>query len=177
MKDNPEIHKRKSIRLKEYDYSNTGMYFITICTQNRECILSRIIAEDVGAGPVSAQIKLTNIGNIIKKSYINLENEYENIKLHDYVIMPNHIHVIIEICDRADTGPAPTIGDIICSYKTRTTGLILKGIKEGKFKPFNKRLWQRNYYEHIIRDEKELYRITQYIQYNPLNWDKDKYNC
>ena len=162
--------QRKQIRLKEYDYSKEGYYFITICTQDRSNVLSKIIANDVGAGPVSAQIKLTNIGKEIENIYLNLEKEFTNIKLCDYVIMPDHMHGIIEICERADTGPAPTIGDIICSFKTRTTGYILKGIKNGKYKPFNKRFWQRNYYEHIIRNEKEYNKIIQYIKYNPTIW-------
>ena len=170
---NPNIHKRKSIRLKGYDYSQEGYYFITICTQNRQKILSNI----VGAGPVSAQnINLTYAGKLREKIYLNLKNEFVNIKLHDYVIMPNHIHGIIEIRERADTGPAPTISDIICSFKTRTTGCILKEIKKGKIPPIEKRVWQRNYYEHIIRNEKELYAIIEYIRYNPINWNEDPLN-
>ena len=170
-----KIHNRKSIRLKDYDYSQNGMYFITICTQKRDCILSNIIANNVGAGLVSAQIKLTEIGSSINNIYLNLENEFENIKLHDFIIMPNHIHGIIEICKRADTGPAPTLSDIICSFKTRTTGYILKGIKMGKYKPIDKRLWQRNYYEHVIRNEKEYIQIVEYIINNPINWNEDEY--
>ena len=88
--------------------------------------------------------------------------------------MPNHIHGIIEI-KRADTGPAPTIGDIICSFKTRTTGYIIKEIKAGKMEIFEKRFWQRNYYEHVIRNEKEYWKIYEYIENNPLNWNKDEY--
>ena len=107
--------------------------------------------------------------------YLNLENEFKNIKLHDFVIMPNHIHGIIEICKRADTRPAHTLGDIICSFKSKTTCYALKGIKNEKYKPFNKRLWQRNYYEHIIRNEKEYIQIVEYITNNPMNWEKDKY--
>ena len=169
--------KRKTIRIKDYDYSNEGMYFVTICTQNRECILSEI----VGAGPVSAQknennliLKLTKLGIMIEQIYLKLEEEYKTIKLHNYIIMPNHIHSIIEICNGADTGSAPTIAEIICSYKTKTTYLSTKGVKAGIYEPFNKRLWQRNYYEHIIRNEKELYKINEYIINNPYNWEKDE---
>jgi len=170
---NPNIHKRRSIRLKGYDYSQEGYYFITICTQGKIKVLSNI----VGAGPVSAQkTKLTYTGKLIQKAYLNLENEFPNIKLHNYVIMPNHVHGIIEIQKWADTGPAPTIGDIICSFKTRTTCNILKEIKQGKIQHFDKRIWQRNYYEHIIRNEKELYAIIEYIENNPKNWDKDSLN-
>ncbi len=184
----PKIHHRHSIRIPKYDYSQNGYYFITICIENKRKILANIIygensKNNVGAGPVSAQniknefikLQLTKIGNIIEKNYLNIENEFKNIKLHDYVIMPNHIHGIIEITERADTGPAPTISDIICSFKTRTTHEISLGIKDGKYAPYQKRFWQRNYYEHVIRNEKEYLRILEYIQYNPLNWIYDKY--
>lgn len=188
-----ELHSRKSIRLKYYDYSLPGYYFITICTHNREQILSKISAKYVGAGPVSAQqneekelriknvgagpvsarTELTYIGNIVEKELLNLGKEFINIKIHDYVIMPNHIHYVIEICKRADTGPAPTIANIICSFKTRTTGLIINAIKNGEIKPFDKKFWQRNYYEHIIRNEQEYLEIKKYIHENPLKWYDD----
>ena len=161
-------YNRKTIRLKNYDYSQEGMYFVTICTNNREEILSKIDCIDVGAGLVSAHVKLTDIGRKIEKIYLNLEKEFNNIKLHEYVIMPNHVHGIIEIKERADTRPAPTIGKIICSFKSKTAVYIIK--------KYNKKIWQRNYYEHIIRNEKELYKIIEYIEYNPERWNEDKYN-
>ena len=116
---NPNIHKRESIRLNQYNYSKEGIYFITICIQNRECLLSRI--KNVGAGLVSAQNTLTETGDKFKDIYIELENKFNNIKLHKYIFMPNHIHGIIEICKRADTKPAPTLGDILCTFKSETT--------------------------------------------------------
>jgi putative transposase len=106
---------------------------------------------------------------------LNLEKEFSNIKLHEYIIMPNHIHFIIELTEWADTGPAPTIGEIVCSFKTRTTGHAIKEIKKGNLLPFDKRFWQRNYYEHIIRNEKEYYKIVEYIENNPLKWEEDEY--
>ena len=75
--------------------------------------------------------------------------------------------------ERGITGPAPTLSEIICSYKTRTTGNILKEIKKGKIEPYNKRFWQRNYYEHIIRNENEYLQIKEYIKSNPRNWETD----
>ena len=108
MKFNPDIHHRHSIRIKEYNYSKGGIYFITICTQNREKTLAKIITNNVGAGPVSAQNRTTKLGEMVENVYLNLEKEFNNVILHSYIIMPNHIHGIIEICERADTGPAPT---------------------------------------------------------------------
>ena len=171
MKYNPDVHHRHSIRLKDYDYSNGGMYYITICTQNRECILSEI----VGADSISAQLTLTNVGEMINNVYLNLENQFKNIKLHDYIIMPNHIHGIVEICasERADMESAPTANKIIQTFKRYTTIEYIKGVKQGIYKPFNKRIWQRNYYEHIIRNEDELDKIIAYIKCNPFNWAND----
>ena len=187
---NPDIHHRKSIRLKQYDYSKEGMYYITICTQNKECILSEITKNDninnvkntndnVGADSISAQdsitqSKLNDIGIMVNNIYLDLENQFINIKLHNYIIMPNHIHGIIEIRERADMESAPTtINEIVQTFKRYTTVEYIKGVKSGIYKPFDKRIWQRNYYEHVIRNEKELYRIIKYIQYNPLNWEMD----
>lgn len=159
--------KRKRIRLKVYDYSKEGFYFITICTKNRKRLLSTIIE-----GGDKTLIRLTHIGQLVKDTYTNLEKEFKNIKLHDYVIMPNHIHGIIEL-QRADTRPAPTIGNVICSFKSRTTVQALKNFKFDK--TLNGKLWQRNYYEHIIRNDKEYYLIIEYINNNIFNWNKDKY--
>ena len=152
-----ELPKRKNIRIPKYDYSQIGMYFITICTENRRKILSDIVLENatymqMGKKVIGESVKLnlTNIGNLINEKYINIENEFKNVKLHDYLIMPNHIHGIIEIVERVDTGPTPTISDIICSFKTRTTHEISIGVKERKYKAYQKRFWQRNYYEHVI---------------------------
>ena len=177
MKFNPDINHRHSIRLKEYDYSKIGFYFITICTQNREKILAKIVENNVGAVLVSAQIETTKLGKMIENVYIDLQKEFNNIMLHSYIIMPNHIHGIIEICKRADTRPAPTLGDIICSFKSRTTIICNKGVKQGIYQSFDKRIWQRNYYEHVIRNAKEYVKIQEYINNNPLNWEEDKFNC
>jgi len=133
------------------------------------------VNNNVGADLVSARIELTDIGKIIEKVCLNLEKEFTNIKLHDYIIMPNHIHCIIEIYKRADTRPASTIGNIISAFKSKTTTNAIKEIKNGKIKSFNKKIWQRNYYEHIIRNETEYLMIKQYITNNPYNWENDKY--
>ena len=130
----------------------------------------------VGADSISAQnIKLTGAGKLIERIYLNLDKEFSSVKLHDYIIMPNHIHGIIEIYKRAEMDSAPTINKIIQTFKRHATIEYIKGVKQGFYKPFDKRLLQRNYYEHIIRTEKEYYLIKQYIQDNPLNWKKDRY--
>ena len=169
-------YNRKSIRLKNYDYSQNGMYFITICTYNREEILSKI--ENVGASLVSAHVILTPIGKYIDNQIKQLEKRFP-VKIEKSVIMPNHIHMIINLfklkwngkekydIQWADTRPAPTIGDVICAFKSITSIEYIKYNKQiGEYK----KLWQRNYYEHIIRDEKEYYNVCEYIKNNPLHY-------
>ena len=157
---NPEVHHRKSIRLKEYDYSKNGMYFITICTQNRLCILSEI----VGAHDC-AQIKLYNIGKIVEKELLKTEEIHANVKIYNYIIMPNHVHIIINIISNQSRAQS-------CA-PTKTIGNIIRGIKSAVSRQIGYSIWQRNYYEHVIRNENELYKIIEYIENNPYNWEND----
>lgn len=169
-------YNRRSIRIKEYDYSKEGMYFITICTQDRKKILSQIdiVNEDKinncrGRSCACPEIKMYLFGKIVEEQILNINDMYSNIMVDKYVIMPNHIHMIIDI--RAGTRPAPTLNDIIRDFKSITTLKYIKHIK----KKFDKRIWQRNYYEHIIRNEKEYWQICEYIENNPLKWKFDQY--
>lgn len=151
-----EYPKRKNIRLKEYDYSQNGYYFITICTHNRQQILSELRRGGVLLRP---------IGKIAENEINELTKRYK-ITINNYVIMPDHIHMIIEINhdnQRAEQSPAPTIGDIICAFKSITTKIANK-----KDACFGRQIWQRNYYEHIIRDEKDYINAMEYILNNPL---------
>ena len=181
MKYNPEIHDRRSIRLKEYDYSKEGMYYITICTQNRECILGNIKTtinvnnmQNVGAPAHrcpehTTKIHLSKEGQIVEKYLNNIDIVYENIKLEEYVIMPNHVHFIINVTSSGHLwAGAPTRG------KSITIAKIINSLKTLTSKEIGYPIWQRNYYEHVIRDEKELYKIIEYIQYNPYNWVSDE---
>ena len=176
MNCNPKNPHRKNLRLKEYDYSKNGMYYITICTQNRECILSKIIeyeennVKPVGVGVLddpkieNIKIKLLKPGEFIKKQIQLMNRLYKDIKIIDYVIMPNHIHFILIL----KNNNVINLKDFITTYKSTVTKKINK-IETIK-------IWQRNYYEHIIRNEKELYAIIEYIQNNPINWRKDSLN-
>jgi REP element-mobilizing transposase RayT len=175
---NPEIHHRRSIRLQEYDYSQNGAYFITICTQNRQNIFGTI----VGAGsarpglsrPGSARpcttISLNKFGEIVREEWYKLSSQYPHVEFREFVIMPNHFHGILVIAKpgqdkpgRAD--PAPTgLGRIVAYFKYRTTKMI----------DLPEKLWQRNYYEHIIRDERDYLRCAEYIVNNPMNWKNDR---
>ncbi len=178
----PKLHHRSSIRLKGYDYSLEGLYFVTICVQNMECIFGEIKNSPlVGAGSARpfksiAQMHLNQYGRIIEQCYLNLGQKYPNIQCGEYVIMPNHFHAIIaigrsidggSICDkRAGIPQAVALGHIIAYFKYQSTKLINLQ---------NQKLWQRNYYEHIIRDETSYNNIYWYIMNNPQKWKDDKF--
>ncbi len=158
------LPKRKPTRLKEYDYSTPGAYFITICTKDRKEILSQI----VGQGLAPAENRLTVYGNIAKEQIELLKIRYPGIKIEKYVIMPNHIHILISNCEiTAGASPCPTISDMVCTFKSITTRLCRK---EGFDKPH---LFQSSFHDHIIRGEKDYQKIWEYIDTNVINWEKD----
>ena len=160
-----ELPKRKSTRLKGYDYSTPGAYFITICTHNKEKILSSIT---VGEGLAPPENELTIYGNIVKEQIELLENRYKGIEIDKYVIMPNHIHILISNYNMAaGASPCPTISDIICAFKSITTIMCKKeGLKA-------QHLFQSSFHDHIIRGEKDYQKIWEYIDTNVIRWEKD----
>lgn len=168
------LPSRRTIRLQGYDYSSSGMYFVTICTQDRICLFGEVIGKTVGAGLCPAlndyYIKLSQYGQIIEEQWVSLPNLFPNIILHEYVIMPNHFHAIIEIDTWAGQSPAPTLGNIIGSFKSISTKKCNKMDNIS-----GQKIWQRNYYEHIIRNEKSYNNITDYIASNSINWQSDDY--
>ena len=162
-----ELPKRKSIRLKDYDYSQNGAYFITICTHNHECLFSDIVGATLCGRPNNPQI-------LMEKWLLELENKFENIKIEKYVIMPNHIHFILVIYNTTDDHTGSPLHKMIDWYKTMTTNEYIRGVKHKIFPPFDKHIWQRGYYEHIIRNEKSYNEIWNYIDNNILSWEQDK---
>ena len=162
-----ELPNRKPNRLKQYDYTGNGAYFITICTQNRAEILSEII---VGRGLAPAECKLSEYGKIAEQELLNLEKRYAGVKIDKYVIMPNHIHAIISINNDLTAGasPRPTLSDIICTFKSITTRLCNKRHKGNK-------IFQTSFYDHIIRGEEDFKEIWEYIDGNPQKWQNDRF--
>ena len=146
-----ELPKRKNIRLKYYDYSNEGLYFVTICTKNRIQVLGKIID--------NKYIELTKEGILVEQYIKNIKHIFNNVIVDEYIIMPNHIHMILIISNINDIN----ISRIIKQYKMYVSKMIGYSI------------WQKSFYEHIIRNEKEYYAIKEYIQNNIVNWHKDKY--
>ena len=165
MENNSERHYRKSIRLKEYDYSQAGYYFITICTKNREQLFGKI---------VDGLMLLNENGEIVNEFLKQISIKYQNVAIDYYSIMPNHLHFIVIINENRRGGvtpPLPPLGNIIGYFKYQSTKQI-NIIRNSPGIP----IWQRNFYEHIIRNDKELYEIRKYIENNPLNWSDDEYN-
>lgn len=168
---NPEIHHRRSIRLKGFDYSRPGEYFVTICTQNRICLFGDVI---------NGTMVLNKYGKIVEKCWFDLPNHYNNVKLNEYIIMPNHFHGIISMVG-VGFKPTPTMDEHI--GKCHGLSEIVRALKTFSARQINEiknspgvPVWQRNYYEHIIRDDDSYYRISAYIKNNPVNWEKDDYN-
>ena len=162
---------RKSIRLKNYDYSDNGYYFVTICTQNREKLFGEIVGATLSGRP-------NNPDKIVTKWLLKLANKFNDIKIDKYIVMPNHVHFIIkrtgEHTGSSGDHRGSPLRDIIGWFKTMTTNEYISGVKDGRFMPFKGHLWQRNYYEHIIRNYDDYLNIAEYIQNNPLKWEKDK---
>ena len=158
-----ELPVRKNIRLKDYDYSQPGYYFITICVKNRHEMLGSIA---VGAAYCRPNIILSNYGEIVKKWIDKIPDKYPYAKIENSVIMPNHIHMILSIQSdgRQNAAPTATMGSIMGYYKYQTT-------KEINIPGF----WQSRFHDEIIRNEEAYQNIWRYIDNNPAKWAEDDY--
>ena len=194
MKFDPKIHHRRSIRLQGYDYSQAGAYFVTIVAWQREMLFGEIM---------DGQMILNRHGQIVLDAWIDLPNHYRHAELGAFVIMPNHVHGIVVLVDEGRGGssikgrtvlPNDSIAGTEPSPNKQTRPYVNPKPRHGlseiirAFKSFSARrinslrhaegipVWQRNYYEHIIRNEPEMDRITRYIESNPLQWMDDDEN-
>ena len=172
-KFNPYSHRRRSIRLKGYDYSRDGAYFVTLCTFDRGCHF-----EHFG-----------RLRHIVQTRWQGIPERFPGALLDEFVIMPNHLHGIVVLCrdtpcgypgmvpanDRAPARGAPTLGDVVGSFKSLCVTDWLKVIKAERLNAVA-RFWQSNYYEHVIRDDDEMDRIRRYIIENPSRWELDREN-
>ena len=199
-----DLPKRKRIRLQSYDYSAPGAYFVTVCTQNRRCILSDIV---VGDGVLDVpQARLTSSGMCVRDTLLEIEQHYKWLSLDHYVIMPNHIHLLLRIegngpsrtpaPTNADDGPsrtpAPTNADDGPSGTPAPTNMdngpsgtpaptnetlpkLISTFKRFTNRRCGMQLWQRSYHEHVIRGESDYREIWEYIDTNPAKWAEDRY--
>ena len=159
-----ELPKRKPNRLPCFDYSTPGAYFVTICTQNRKCILSEIVGGGARDAPHS---RLTEMGLIVMHHILS-GNNISGLTVDKFVIMPNHIHLILLI-DRSPAGgtswaPSPTNAAIPHFIST---------LKRFCHRDIGEKIFQRSYHDHVIRGEKDYQKIWQYIDNNPASWKED----
>ena len=174
-----QLPKRRTIRLINYDYSQDGLYFVTVCCQDKICRFGKV--ED-------GVMVLNDAGKIAKQCWLDMPVHFPHIILHEFIIMPNHIHGIIEISHFVGAKNLSPEYETLFQSPSKTIGSIIRGFKIGVTKWFNnnrakdfsplqksKPIWQRNYYEHIIRNEQSHQQITDYIINNPFNWGNDKY--
>ncbi|MBI4787545.1 MAG: transposase [Chloroflexi bacterium] len=196
----PQKHHRRSIRLKGYDYSQAGVYYVTIVAQNRACLFGEV---------VRAEMQLNDAGRMVQSQWECLPQRFPNVETDEFIVMPNHFHGALLIMDKtvgavpcarpvvpqpnkgrpqggqppggqpqgiAPTEHDPTLGSIVGAWKSIVTDEYIRGVHELNWEPFYRKLWQRNYWEHIVRDEPDLNRIREYIINNPANWDSDEHN-
>ncbi len=159
-----ELKKRKHPRLKQFDYSSPGAYFVTICTKERKETLSKIC---VGRGLAPAENELSPWGKIAHGQIIALKTRYPDVSVDTFAIMPNHIHLLLRLSSAAGASPRPTIPEIVCTFKSITTRLC----RQNGFT--DARLFQNSFHDHIIRDEKDYQKIWEYIDTNVFCWEKD----
>jgi REP element-mobilizing transposase RayT len=171
-------HHRRSIRLKDYDYSRRGAYFVTVCTRNKQPLFGEII---------DGVMHQNDVAEIARKYWLEIPNHFSNVTLDQFVIMPNHVHGIIVITDdmvgAKHASPLRSYKTKIHGAKPKSLGTIIASFKSATTKQINLLLktpgnphWQRNYYEHIIRNEQELNKIKRYIINNPPRWEYDREN-
>ena len=169
-----ELQKRKALRYKEFDYNSIGVYFITICTKNRQCMLSKIVGTGVLDCP---QIKLTNYGKIADKYIQQLNNFYDYLSIESYIIMPNHIHFLLFIQKERQTFENGQSRTPVPTNIERANSLISQFISTFKRfcnKEYGENIWQARFYDHIIRNHKDFENHLKYIYENPIQWYFDE---
>ena len=164
-----DLPNRKTVRLADFDYSKAGVYFITICTHEKEMLFGNVAGSEMFS---ESKVILSEIGKMADQEIHNIEKHYDNVKIDHYVIMPNHIHLLIRITERIN--PFPTargdIPNIIGKFKAAVSRSVGKA-----FMPSGReKLWQNSFYDHIIRDEWDYREKWDYISNNPARWSEDR---
>jgi len=163
MKSYPGTHHRRSIRLRNFDYSQAGAYFVTTCTQGHTCLFGEV---------TDGKMQLNEPGQIVQMVWDGLTVDFPGLALDMFVIMPNHIHGIMVIDVRAGWEPAPMqsgLPGIVHALKTHSS----RRINAWRRTP-GTQVWQRGYYEHVVRNEADLNRLREYIHNNPMRWELDR---
>ena len=159
-----ELKYRTANRLPGYDYGVIGCYFVTLCTHHRQpifCMEKSTVGNSLRAVPKHAP------NQIIRKWIIETQKKYKNIAIEQYVIMPDHLHLMVEINEQC---PGCSVSEAMHFFKTMTTNEYIRGVKKGVLHEFDTKLWQRSYYDHVIRNQQDYDEIWQYIENNPEKW-------
>ena len=163
---------RKRLRMQTFDYAKNGMYYVTLCTHNREKLLADVV--NVGTDP---RVRPNAAGRMVEKKLHAVEEKFSNVTLDCYCVMPNHIHAVF--CKWAEPSEdghmGPSLQELMQWLKTQTTNEYIKMVRQGILEPFDKHVWQRSYFEHVVRGDNDLYEIRKYIQDNPAKWVSDDY--
>jgi len=160
-----QVRCRKSVRLRQHDHSSAGFYFVTICTYKRRCLFGDMVDGD---------LRLSSFGSYVEAAWRDIPNCHNNVGLDAFVVMPNHLHGIVSLNDAAapfESERVPAVSEIVRAFKARCAFYLEKnGYSDAE------PVWQRNYHEHAIRDEKAYAEIVQYIENDPQQWQQDIYN-
>ena len=177
MGNDKDLSKRKSTRLKNFDYSSAGAYFVTICIRDRMQILSEIVRTDLtvvdktigravgeGLAPPEITVKLKPCGEVVKEQLRLIETRFPSVTVEDYVIMPDHIHAVILLHGKTGgASPSPTVDDVICAFKSLTS-------RSCKQKYGIEKMFQRSSADHVVRDREDYETRRKYIYENPRRW-------
>jgi len=179
-----EKPRRRSLRWPTFDYAEAGAYFVTVCAQGKKCLFGKV---------VDGEMRLNDAGRMVKSVWDELATQYAGVETDAFVTMPNHMHGIIVLvgaapCGRPHVGvqagngqprgvaPTMSLPDVVHRFKTHTTKRYADGVKTLFWPRFHRRLWQRNYFEHVIRDDAEWNLVREYIVHNPERWGEDEEN-
>ena len=176
MKNNERLSSkqiRKKLRLENYDYRSPGAYFVTICTQGHQSALGKV---------VDLNVELTWRGKIVHELWEEIPQHFSNVKLDEFVVMPNHMHGILWIVEQNTSIPCPRENPNSVNPQAGSLGVIVRSFKSAVTRKVNQishtqgaRFWQRSFHDHILRDENDLDQHRKYILENPIRWKLDEY--
>ncbi len=176
MTHDSDIPRRRSVRLSGYDYSSAGAYFVSFVVQGRLCLFGEV---------VDGEMCLNGAGKMVRRVWEGMPERFPYIVMDAYVVMPNHMHGVVFLSQTAAAADAstgetvqdvPTLGDVVRVFKSLTTVEYGKGVRGMGWVRYEKRLWQRNYYERVVRNGSEMRAVREYIANNPRNWELDREN-
>jgi putative transposase len=161
------FQSRQSHRLGGYDYSRPGMYFVTLCLQDRRLLLGRVI---------DGRMEPNAAGKLVSAVWNEIPQYYPDVALDAFQLMPNHLHGILILGHRVRPVSSPRLGEVIRRFKMLTTRRYVEGVRLDGWPAFRDRLWQRDFYDHIVRGDRSLEAIRRYVAENPARWDSDPEN-